>query len=244
MEYIIILILVLILLFSLVVLGQSNKEKFKSTITDYNIPYTFYYINLEKAAARRDKINKLFEKYQIKNKIIDAVLGGPNQRDKELACLRSHIKAIQTFYDSGDEVGIICEDDLSFEYKNYWRNSLETVIQKAPSHWEVIQLAYIACYFPNLIVSCSNSHYVPYHPWVCSTLCYAINRKGAEKILNSKQPPPSIIEHYIYTQTKTYIYKYPMFTYPNDNDSFIHSDHLSFHDTSKLRITNFLKYNN
>lgn len=243
MYYVIIFILLIVIIMLLCILINSNKEKFICNIVDQPIPYTFYYINLEKAKDRNNTITNLFNKFKIKNKRIDAILG-ETQRGKEIACLKSHLKAIQTFYDSGEEIGIICEDDLSFEYKKYWRYNLEDVIKNAPSDWEVIQLAIIAWYVPYLVVICSNSKYINYHPWVCSTLCYAINRKGAEKILTSKQDIPSIIEHYIYTQTKTYIYKYPMFTYPTNNDSFIHTDHLSLHASSKERITKFLKYNN
>lgn len=239
---VIILSLVIIVIIILCFLLKPKVTLFKSLLIDKPIPYTFYWINLDKAKERRDKLITNFNLYKIKNKRVDAILGGPKHRDKEIACLRSHIKAIQTFYDSNDDVGIICEDDLSFEYKPYWRENLKDVIENAPEKWQVIQLGVTPLLLPSLMLWYSNFNYINYHPWCCGIFCYAINRQGAHKILTSKQPIPSIIEHFIYLQAKTYIYKYPMFTYPNDNDSFIHSDHLSYHSLAKSRITNYLKY--
>ena len=41
----------------------------------------------------------------------------------------SHIKAIQEFVKSGDEIALIFEDDVSLKFKKYWKTDLETCIK-------------------------------------------------------------------------------------------------------------------
>ena len=62
-------------------------------------------------------MEKLFNHYKVKNIRISAIDGGDNKDKRACACSASHMKTIKTFYESGEEIGIICEDDLSFEYK-------------------------------------------------------------------------------------------------------------------------------
>ena len=40
-------------------------------------------------------------------------------------------------------------------------------------------------------------------------------------------------DDYIYALLNTYVYKYPYFTFPNNNDSTIHSEQLSYHNYAK-----------
>ena len=42
-----------------------------------------------------------------------------------------------------------------------------------------------------------------------------------------------VSDNYIFSKVNTYIYKYPYFTFPNDNDSTLHSDHLNYHKIYK-----------
>ncbi len=44
---------------------------------------------------------------------------------------------------TNDEYGLICEDDLTFELKKYWKSNVEDVVKNAPSDWGIIQLATI-----------------------------------------------------------------------------------------------------
>ena len=43
-----------------------------------------------------------------------------------------------------------------------------------------------------------------------------------------------VSDNYIFSKFNTYVYKYPYFTFPNDNDSTFHSDHLSYHKIYKI----------
>lgn len=237
---IIIILLIVIIICFIISPWVGEKTKYKSVI-ETPINQTFYWINLEKCVDRRENMINMFNEHDIKNVRIDAILGGPTDHDKDVACTKSHIKAIQTFLKSGDEVGVICEDDLTMEYKKYWRCDLDEVIAKAPKDWEVIQLSIIVHPLVyHLIINSATTNYIRYHPWVCGALCYIINRKGAEKLT---QPVTPMAEHYVFGNLKAYTFKYPMFTYPYDNDSTIHPTHLSSQMKSKKLITNYLKYN-
>lgn len=92
----------------------------------------YYYINLERATERREEAEKQAAAFGIHLERIDAVAGkdldiaslpaydskrrlsefaaelSPNQH----ACIMSHLKALQTFVDSGATYGVIMEDDL------------------------------------------------------------------------------------------------------------------------------------
>ena len=231
---------------------NQNRELFIQTIKIKPIPYTFYWINLDSATQRYTNMTTLFKHHHIKHHRIDAIRGGPDQYDKELACTKSHMKAIQTFYDSNEKIGIICEDDLTMEYQQYWRENLIDVVKNAPEDWEILQLALIVCYCVVDDIMCTTcqfanikhftSRYIPYQSWFSSALCYVVNRKAAKKILSNNYNPTNNSENFLFGQTNTYTYKYPMFTYPTDNDSSLHPKHLYGHVLSKNNITDYLQH--
>jgi hypothetical protein len=43
-----------------------------------------------------------------------------------------------------------------------------------------------------------------------------------------------VSDHYLFTKWNTYVYKYPYFTFPKENNSTLHEDHLSYHYLYKL----------
>lgn len=233
-----IILMIIILVFASVL--QPEPEIYKSDYKKSPINQTFYWINLDKSVDRREKTEKVFKKHKVKNVRVSAIDGGSNKQDRVDACALSHIKAIKTFYESGEEVGVICEDDLSFEHKKYWRNSLDGVIRDAPEDWEILQIGLIVGFFwPLAIVTKTTKLYIPYHDYFSSTIGYVINRKGAEKLLKFKNQM-TIAEHYIYKPVKTYTYKYPMITVQSNNVSSI--NHLMDESYSKDMLTKYLKY--
>ena len=209
--------------------------------------YTFYWINLNRDITRKNYMETIFKEHNIKNIRIPAILGSPTEADKELACTQSHIKAIKTFLEtSNDDIGIICEDDLSFDYKPYWRKSIENIIKDAPKDWEIIQLGIIIDNNLDQEFYNNSTDYIKHKPrkyW--SMICYAINRKSAEKInnvqVNKENEYLRVADLFLYSHFKTYTYKYPLFTYRDNNDSTIHPNHLSIHVRSKEIIHKFLQ---
>ena len=216
----------------------------------------FYWINLNKDIGRRQHMENLFAKYIIKNKRISAILGHGSEKNKVVACTKSHLKAIQTFLElpvvgTNSNIAIICEDDLSFDYEKYWIYhkdwdlNIKQIIKNAPNDWEIIQLR---LYVDKLDSDFYNldTDYIPHKFNYFSCGCYLINRQAAEKIVklgvktNGKQIDYTS-DCILFSVLKTYTFKYPMFTARDNNNSTIHPNHLKFQENSKNIIYEFLK---
>ena len=219
---------------------------------------TYYWINIDSATKRKDKMLNEFKNNNITNHHrISACLPPENnkvKRMKENACCRSHLKALSTFlFNSNDEYALICEDDLTFEFKSMWQKTLEEVIQGAPKDWGIIQLATI---IQNIEPKFKDRSL--YFKWQeqksSSCLAWLVHRKSAMEILTVffkqynilKIPTPDCFSGGIYnimdhkTGYKTYTYKYPMFIYPDENDSQLENG-LSLHIASKRQVKQYLQ---
>ncbi len=207
---------------------------------------TFYYINMEKSVERRERMEKQFREHSLTFKRVEAIDGRkvPVLDDRlspsEYGCTLSHLKAIEEFANSGEEIGIICEDDLSFEFMPYWKMSIQEIIQNAPKDWEIISLAFI---IPPQRQKLLNKLYNPYLSCrYFSALSYVINKKGAGEILAlHRYKKPNLMNFHIkpiadiivYHLATTYFFKYSIFTYPENNDSTIRTQDLPSHFQSK-----------
>jgi GR25 family glycosyltransferase involved in LPS biosynthesis len=210
---------------------------------------SFFYINMDRSKDRKKRMENLFHEYGITNyNRVEAVDGNaidhlePRLSKYEEATTLSHLKAVQDFYESGLDSAIICEDDLSLEWIDLWKKSLNEIIQQAPIDFEILQLAYTL--YPH------NFHHIKqdYNPFLLVTfngaMAYYITRKGAEKILKEHTYQNPRLNKYtkirpvsdvlIFDLAKTYTYKYCLFTYPDDNRSTIHQEHLIIHINSKI----------
>ena len=220
----------------------------------------YYYINLENAVERRNQLETEFKNNNVDEFIrVEAIhysnYTGSLKNTKETACHNSHLKAIHEFVNnSTDDYAIICEDDLVFEYSKYWRCTLDELVQQSPSDMGLIQLAVI--YSP--IYKQDN----PWHeqaaffkwgtiPHVGSCLAYIITRKCGVELLKQSEPitskilPPADGDFGIYgiinkkTSYTAYTYKYPMFTYRDNNDSQL-DNCLNNQEASKRQVTGYL----
>ena len=195
----------------------------------------FFYINLERCEERKEKLETIFSQYNLKYERVSAIDGNnlekwdPRLSKFEQACTMSHLKAIQTFYESGEEIGIICEDDITFEFLPYWKTSIDNVIKNAPNDFEILMLSYTVWpHYSNFLENLYNPFILLAHNGCGS---YLINRKGASKILKEHTWNNPKLEKYtkirpvadviIYDLVKTYVYRYSLFTYPDNNDSTI-----------------------
>jgi len=174
----------------------------------------------------------------------------------EYACFLSHLETIRQFSESeysDDSVALIMEDDATLDYKPYWKKPISNVIKNAPSDWEIIMLGYMfdegfripnINLFPDYIKNDINKIYF------ASTISYLINKRSAKKIINTHYKNvkyhliPTITHHhsdyYLFNYFKTYVYKYPYFSYKTENDSYLHPDHLDNHKRCKLQISKML----
>lgn len=213
----------------------------------------FYWINVDTQTRRADNILKKFNERKLDHIRIDAIKPAnenPTKVDYERCCTLSHLKAIETFLDSKDEYALICEDDLAFDFETFWDKTLDDIVQNAPNNWGIIQLAYI---LQNIEPKFKDkAEYFNYKTLsVSGCLAYIINRNCAKPLLEvfkKRRHIPTAdcfrtgiyasVEYY--TSFDSFVYKYPMFTYPDNNDSLI-GNSLSLHVASKKQQMQYLK---
>jgi GR25 family glycosyltransferase involved in LPS biosynthesis len=177
---------------------ESYIEKYSNKFKDFKYPV--YYINLDKSIERRNQTEKELSKItnnitripaidgsKIKNKFGDTVDSISFKSDydidnlKSIACTLSHIKAIHQAYNNGDNIAMICEDDIYTEpYKTSF--SIEEIVNNAPKNWEILQLhTGNIDIFKNL--SMNELNYKKFEDKNWSFASYLINRNGMKKIL-------------------------------------------------------------
>jgi len=151
----------------------------------------------------------------------------------ELACLMSHIKAIESASEEAGDFFIICEDDaeftMEFERKceEVINNCVEFDILLLHKTFPIRNLSSTYCNW-NKMLKYNNVR-------IASCVCYVISRSGIKKVLNSVTRIDDKIKFsscknlqsdwYIYSQCDTYVYKYNLIKTGND-DSDIHTSHL------------------
>lgn len=220
-----------------------------------------YYINLDRSTNRREDMESsvlsdpAFDDIPIHR--ISAV-DGKNRRALdtlypawtalpqtpfELGCLFSHMSAIRSFAmdDRYTDYALIFEDDVTMEYKPTWRVPLEEVLAKAPLGWDVLMLGVIL--FRHGITHWYNAND---REQFRSTLAYVITKDAAkrftqqhwitDKELRLPLPYTKVADVYLYQAMKTYVFGYPYFTYPTENDSLLHPGDLPLHERSKQII--------
>ena len=234
----------------------------KSMLNDYmNGLDIIYWINLNTSKNRYNNMVKILKQITINNIRINAVDGKldpdniiygkiNNEPQKhrtkiEYACLLSHLETIKIFSESDYTTALILEDDISLDFVKYWDKSIKTIIDNAPNDWEIIML--------NYIIDNSNKItqiYTPNNGDIWGTGSYIINKKTAIKLIKSIYINNKYIldankthtaDNYLFTSVLTYVYKYAYFTYPDDNDSTIHSEHINMHINSKKIIIDIWK---
>ena len=132
---------------------------------------------------------------------------------------------------------------MTLEYEPYWIEDLDTVINNAPSDWEIIQLA-ITCDRFDYDFYKNTTNYIPHKYHYYSTVCYAINRRAAKRAVDIQFASSDYqADMVLYKFFKTYTYKYPMFTHRDNIPSTINpSDgHIAYHILSRKVVTDFVK---
>jgi hypothetical protein len=255
-----------ITIYNLLVRHILSYNLINSSIKINNFKYKFinnidciYWINLNSSNKRRENMKKLLRNINIQNQIITAVDGNiiqdiaskyyysenniyPKYSNKEYAVLLSHLKALETYslYNEPKfKVALICEDDICYDFINYWNCDIKTIVEGAPEDWDIIMLGYFS-----LNINFSENYKKWDNEW--SALSYLVNYNGMYKLKNIKKDDLwvckdsdlMVSDNYIFSKFNTYVYKYPYFTFPNENDSTFHEDHLNYHRIYK--ISNYL----
>jgi hypothetical protein len=214
------------------------------------IPFTLYWINLDRAAARRMQMYMQCLALGLPNQRVPAVdaqqaHGGNVPRARIL----SHLRAMRTVHqyrlpNSGTlgQIAMIAEDDLSFEYCPYWDWNLLQVVQRAPLDWGILQLAYACTHPKEEAFDSPHAPYIPWRPSFGSTCCYLIHPRGYTAILAAadrgaiRLDAPS--EH-LFQLTRTYTFARPLFTYRSDPGAradLYPQVHTDYHERCKDRL--------
>jgi len=180
----------------------------------------------------------------------------------EFGCTYSHIKSMRTFLDdkdNTDDIAFICEDDL--ELFKIGKEFFSSILNEAIHSTRKNDLVAVSCVgSPNIIGpmidNIKNPVFLNYQSnrgKLYGTGCYAITRKLAEKIASKYWKDNKLIipedhvsmvaDHFIYPQSENTLFMIPsMFAIKPENDSYIHSEHLSMHDNVQKMM--FQMWNN
>tara|TARA_Y100000389_G_scaffold169032_1_gene175039 strand:+ start:246 stop:1028 length:783 start_codon:yes stop_codon:yes gene_type:complete len=154
------------------------------------LPFETYYINMKKDKTKNDHIINTLNKTNLKYKRFEGIPGSQCKdtdyykkktnlfcklfsTDKIIGCGLTHIKLIEDIYHKNNTpYAFIIEDDIlllkdkNFDY-NYEINKIINYYNLTNPKWELIKLH-------------------SFHLGLGSTAAYIVNRKGMEKIVNTK----------------------------------------------------------
>lgn len=106
-----------------------------------------------------------------------------NMNDLEICTAISHIKAIYEWYnETSEEYGFFCEDDVDLTVNEYWSFSWNSLIERLPENWGVIQLTLLRDFNENNI-----NKYIRLHPYVWdnwSGCAYIMSRRYAKELID------------------------------------------------------------
>ncbi|MEM7301079.1 MAG: glycosyltransferase family 25 protein [Pseudomonadota bacterium] len=117
-----------------------------------------YFINLDRSTERRAHMEREFARIDVPNARVSGIDGhaltedppevdralyrrchGREIRQGEIGCYLSHLKALRSFLESGEEHGVILEDDAEFG-PDYLSVLAELTGAKLKSRWDMVKL--------------------------------------------------------------------------------------------------------
>jgi glycosyl transferase family 25 len=164
-----------------------------------------YIINLENAPARWAETRLNLEALEIAYVRVEAIPGdllpkkpehynrlqynishGKQTNRREIGCYLSHIKALQTFLGSGDEYGLILEDDIQLPANT--KQLIHAAIPHA-MHWDMIRLSAHTPGEPLPFAELPDGYVLAYNTKTLkNTGAYLVNRHAAQCICKKMLP--------------------------------------------------------
>lgn len=253
-----------------------------------NMNLKHYWINLDRCADRRNYMEAQFHKKHIDNYRISAETPETikdytiirhqetlsTTTPCEIACILSHLKAIQRGYDDGDQYFCVLEDDIEFinidfskilkyidEAQNKNKENIEVLQLYTSSHPVVIQL-----YNEHFLkgddgsggTSGGTEIIVKRHEAYPGAVYYLVSREGARKILDkyvmaaTATPNTYDLSHsnwtaadnLIYAAANSFVITYPVAITDITLGSTIHPEHLPNHEFCNNIIRHIWTVNN
>jgi len=146
-----------------------------------------------------------------------------NYTYKELATCMSHLKAIRTSYENGDELAIILEDDAVLDTKRIGEN-IHKLIGAAPPDWEILQL-----FVQHMKMLAHYNHISdPFVFWQArnwGATAYIIHRRAMKKLLEKTYvngilrfaKPVVVADEVVYTYLNAYTSTIPYVSVSGDS---------------------------
>ena len=104
----------------------------------------------------------------------------------EIGCTLSHLLAIKTAYENGEEIACIMEDDVYMNLLNIQEESLDDFVKEIDVDWEILKLYHILNNLSkNFIKIKDYTLHLEKEGNTFSAACYLINRKGMKKMLSN-----------------------------------------------------------
>ena len=141
-----------------------------------------YRINNFIDQCNKYNINYIIEKFKL-YKDSNIILTGKHLdkiHENSKGPVSSHLLAIKNWLEnSNEELGLVVEDDISFDTVQYWNFNFSDFIEYLPQDWECVQLSCIRDFFDNIDIKLRlrlNSD------WGCQA--YLIKREYAKKLID------------------------------------------------------------
>lgn len=158
---------------------------------------------------------------------------------QEVACLESHIKALQeclTF--TNYSWYVVCEDDIDFKKVSHFYERVYYYIRTAPKNWEILQLFVINhnLYKEKAFVTEDLLKWTKWTGCNYSTMIYIIKRSACQKVLSKIdqymfKKRRCVADTFLYKNAITYTIKLPFFEEKiHEFKSDIHEEHVSMHE--------------
>jgi GR25 family glycosyltransferase involved in LPS biosynthesis len=260
-----------------------NRLKKYTEVPGQKLELPVYYINMDKNPDRKefmehqlapftDRYKRIrgFNGYKIKNKMKDTVDDVTfnnyfsDLSNSEIGCVMSHLIAIKTAFDNGDEIALIVEDDTVVNLINLLDFKFDQLYKEAPSDWEIVSLFHMSTseydinYLRKNHFNSTKEYEYLLHDnmhYLYSTVGYLINRKGMKKIVdyvydkatnsynlgrNLMLTPNGRADFFIYNIARTY-YLQPDLFYPQNLEiqSNIHTEHTDAHIKRSLEVVKY-----
>ena len=212
------------------------------------------WINLNRAPIRKNNMEKLLNKLFINNTRIEAIDGkddkvinnlefnklkkGASLNNYEIACVLSHIKAINYLSNIDGDYFLVCEDDIDFFNTQYFTKTLENIIKECPYDFDILQIA------KTQEISFEKKNLYEKYNRTWGAFAYIITKKAVKKLVEfanynfennnfNINIPLKVSELFIFQNLNTYTYKYNFINTLNV-DSSIHNNHLLWHRKCSL----------
>lgn len=114
-----------------------------------NLDLPIYYVNLDRSTDRRERLEETFARIGVRATRVPAIDGATEINIDELdgplpatdvACRRSHMRALEMMLADGHSRALIVEDDVSFDAAHLWPRPLSEIVDELPEEWTGVQL--------------------------------------------------------------------------------------------------------